>query len=44
LATEVEGDVLGGLTAAERRQLLALMRRALLSAPPQPPWHAEEGD
>lgn len=44
LAIEVEDDVLHGLTAAERRRLLALMRRALRSAPPQPPWQAEEGD
>jgi MarR family transcriptional regulator, lower aerobic nicotinate degradation pathway regulator len=44
LASDVEDEVLGGLTAAERRQLLALLRRALASAPPQPPWRAEEGD
>jgi DNA-binding MarR family transcriptional regulator len=42
--TEVEDEVLGGLTAADRRQLLLLLRRALVSAPPQPPWHPEEGD
>ena len=40
----VEDEVLGGLAAADRRQLLTLMRRALASAPPQPPWRAEEGD
>jgi DNA-binding MarR family transcriptional regulator len=44
LATQVEDEVLDGLTVAERRQLLALLRRALLSAPPQPPWRAQEGD
>jgi DNA-binding MarR family transcriptional regulator len=44
LAEGVEDDVLAGLKAAERRQLTALLRRALVSAPPQPPWHAEEGD
>lgn len=44
LASDVQDEVLGGLTAADRRQLLALLRRALASAPPQPPWHAEEGD
>ena len=44
LATQVEDEVLGGLTAADRRQLLMLLRRALVSAPPQPPWRAEEGD
>jgi DNA-binding MarR family transcriptional regulator len=43
-ATQVEDDVLDGLTAAERRQLLTLLRRALLSSPPQPPWRSEEGD
>jgi DNA-binding MarR family transcriptional regulator len=42
--TQVEDEVLGGLTAADRRQLLMLLRRALVSAPPQPPWHPEEGD
>ncbi len=41
---QVEDEVLGGLTAADRRQLLALLRRALESAPPQPPWRFEEGD
>jgi DNA-binding MarR family transcriptional regulator len=44
LAMQVEDDVLQGLTAAQRRQLLALLRRALSSAPPQPLWRAEEGD
>jgi DNA-binding MarR family transcriptional regulator len=44
LAAQVEDDVLRGLTAAERRQLLALLRRALSSAPPQPLWSTEEGD
>jgi DNA-binding MarR family transcriptional regulator len=43
-ASQVEGEVLGGLSAAERRQLLTLLRRALASAPAQPPWHSEEGD
>ncbi len=42
--TQVEDEVLGGLTAADRRQLLKLLRRALVSAPPQPPWRPEEGD
>jgi DNA-binding MarR family transcriptional regulator len=40
---QVEDEVLGGLTAADRRQLLTLLRRALVSAPPQPPWRPEEG-
>ena len=44
LVLEVEDEVLGGLSASERRQLLKLLRRALVEAPPQPPWHAEEGD
>jgi DNA-binding MarR family transcriptional regulator len=44
MAFEVEDEVLGGLTAAERRQLLQLLRRALGSAPPQSPWRAQEGD
>ncbi|OAI39150.1 hypothetical protein AYO39_03105 [Actinobacteria bacterium SCGC AG-212-D09] len=41
---QVEDEVLGGLGAADRRQLLTLLRRALESAPPQPPWRTEEGD
>jgi DNA-binding MarR family transcriptional regulator len=42
LATRVEDDVLRGLSATERRQLLTLLRRALTSAPRQPLWRAEE--
>jgi MarR family transcriptional regulator, lower aerobic nicotinate degradation pathway regulator len=41
---QVEDEVLAGLSAGDRRQLLVLLRRALVSAPPQPPWHSEEGD
>jgi DNA-binding MarR family transcriptional regulator len=44
LVGQVEDEVLDGLTAAERGELLALLRRALLSAPPQPPWRTEEED
>jgi len=44
LVTQVEDETLGGLTAADRRQLLTLLRRALISAPAQPPWRSEEGD
>ena len=44
LANQVDDDVLQGLTAAERRQLLTLLRRALRSAPPQSLWSAAEGD
>jgi MarR family transcriptional regulator, lower aerobic nicotinate degradation pathway regulator len=44
MAAQVEDEVLRGLTAAERRELLTLLRRALESAPPQSLWRAEEGD
>jgi DNA-binding MarR family transcriptional regulator len=44
MASEVEDEVLRGLTAAERHELLSLLRRALSSTPPQPLWRAEEGD
>jgi DNA-binding MarR family transcriptional regulator len=44
LAEEVEGDVLQGLSPAERRQLVTLLRKAFAGAPPQPPWSSEEGD
>jgi DNA-binding MarR family transcriptional regulator len=44
MAVQVEGEVLRGLTAAERRELLTLLRRALDTAPPQSLWRAEEGD
>jgi DNA-binding MarR family transcriptional regulator len=44
LIAQVEDEVLAGLTAGERRELLALLRRALESAPAQPPWRSEEGD
>jgi DNA-binding MarR family transcriptional regulator len=43
-ADQVQDDVLQGLTRAERRQLLKLLRQALSSAPPQPLWRASEGD
>jgi MarR family transcriptional regulator, lower aerobic nicotinate degradation pathway regulator len=43
LAMHEQDEVLRGLSSAERRQLLALLRRALDSAPPQSPWTAEEG-
>ena len=41
LVTQVEDDVLGGLSAADRHKLKSLLRQALASAPPQPPWRAE---
>ena len=44
LAIQVEDDVFGGLSEAERRQLLALLRRALDSAPAQSLWTAGEDD
>lgn len=44
LAAQVEDDVLGGLTVAERGQLVTLLRRAVVSAPPPPAWRSEEGD
>ena len=44
LVAKVEDEMLGALDAADRRQLLTLLRRALVSAPPQPPWRSEEGD
>lgn len=44
LAKAVEGDVLRGLSPAERRQLVTLLRKAFAAAPPQPPWSAKEGD
>jgi DNA-binding MarR family transcriptional regulator len=44
MALQVEDEVLHGLTATERRDLLSLLRRALDSAPPLAPWGAEEGD
>jgi MarR family transcriptional regulator, transcriptional regulator for hemolysin len=44
MAAQVEDEVLHGLTAAERRELLTLLRRAVDSAPPQSLWRAEEGD
>jgi len=44
LISEVEDEVLAGLTAEERDELLALLRRALDSAPAQPLWSSDEGD
>jgi DNA-binding MarR family transcriptional regulator len=43
-AALVEDEVLGGLSAAERKRLLTLLRRALESSPPQPPWRSDEED
>jgi DNA-binding MarR family transcriptional regulator len=42
LVTEVEDVVLGGLTTSDRRRLEILLRQALTSAPPLPPWTSDE--
>src|SRR5215210_7112458 len=44
LAEEVEGVVLQGLSPAERRRLVTLLRKAFAAAPPQPPWTSDEDD
>ena len=44
MISQVEDEVLAGLTAAERGELLTLLRRALDSAPAQPLWSSAEGD
>jgi DNA-binding MarR family transcriptional regulator len=44
MAMQVEDEVLGGLSATDRSELLRLLRLAHSTAPPQPPWRAEEGD
>jgi MarR family transcriptional regulator, lower aerobic nicotinate degradation pathway regulator len=44
MAFQVEDEVLQGLSASERRELLSLLHRALDASPPQSPWRAEEGD
>jgi DNA-binding MarR family transcriptional regulator len=44
MAGQVEDEVLGGLTAAQRQELLKLLRLAHSSAPAQPLWRSEEGD
>jgi DNA-binding MarR family transcriptional regulator len=44
MLSQTEDDVLVGLTAEQRRDLLALLRRALESAPGQSLWSSAEGD
>jgi MarR family transcriptional regulator, transcriptional regulator for hemolysin len=44
LISQVEDEILAGLTAEERGELITLLRRALDSAPGQPLWTSEEGD
>jgi DNA-binding MarR family transcriptional regulator len=41
LAAKVEEEVLGGLGAADKSRLKALLRQALAAIPPQPPWRGE---
>jgi DNA-binding MarR family transcriptional regulator len=43
MATQVEDEVLRGLSSTERRQLLKLLRQTLNTAPRQSPWRGEEG-
>ena len=42
LISGVEDDVLAGLTAQQRHELMTLLRRALASAPAQPLWSSDE--
>jgi DNA-binding MarR family transcriptional regulator len=44
LILQVEDEVLAGLSADERNELLSLLRQALDSAPAQPLWSSAEGD
>jgi DNA-binding MarR family transcriptional regulator len=44
MALQVEDEVLGGLSASERRRLMSLLRRALDTAPAQTPWPGDEPD
>ena len=44
MISETEDEVLAGLSAEERGELVSLLRRALESAPAQPLWTTEEGD
>jgi DNA-binding MarR family transcriptional regulator len=44
MASQVDDEVLQGLTATERRDLESLLRRALETSGPQPAWRTEEGD
>ena len=41
---QAEDEVMAGLNAKERRELLTLLRRALSAAPAQPLWSSEEED
>jgi DNA-binding MarR family transcriptional regulator len=44
MISETEDEVLAGLTAEQRSELISLLRRALESAPAQPLWTSAEGD
>jgi DNA-binding MarR family transcriptional regulator len=44
LISQVEDEILAGLTTQERSDLLTLLRRTLDSAPAQPLWSSQEGD
>ena len=43
MISKTEDEVFAGLSADERSELVRLLRRALGSAPPQPPWTSDEG-
>src|SRR5262245_56796825 len=44
LIAEVDDEVLAGLGARDRRELMTLLRQALEAAPAQPLWSSAEGD
>ncbi len=44
MLSQTEDEVLAGLSAEERSELVRLLRRALESAPAQPLWTSQEGD
>ena len=44
LAAEVEDAVLQGLSRSERSQLVTLLQKAFVAAPPQSLWSSEEDD
>jgi MarR family transcriptional regulator for hemolysin len=44
LISDVEDEVLAGLTAPQRDELVTLLRHVLDSAPAQPLWSSTEGD
>jgi MarR family transcriptional regulator, transcriptional regulator for hemolysin len=44
MISQAEDEVLAGLTAEERGEMLRLLRQALASVPAQPPWSSREGE